>query len=147
MKKQITATVATLSFIVVLTTIGFAGLGATLNAKVPFDFMVNGKTMPAGEYTLTPGAAPYTLIIRNVEKGDAAITIVRKGNDGMNQHANLTFRRYGNQSFLAATNDGWGGSQELPVSKAEQKAARGKDNLAMKDVTPEIITIGATIGQ
>lgn len=147
MKKQITATVATLSFIVVLTAIGFAGLRATLNADIPFDFIVNGKTLPAGEYTLTPGAAPYTLIIRNVEKGDAAVTIVRSSADRKNHPASLTFRRYGNQNFLAGTNDGWGGNQELPVSKAEQKAARGKDNLAMKNVTPEIVTISATIGQ
>ncbi len=148
MKKQITTTVATLSLIAVLTAIGFAGLSTKLTADIPFDFNVGGKTMPAGKYTLTPGPGQNTVIVRNAENNATASIIVQNVNGKKNAKANVTFRRYGNQSFLAGMYDGLGGSgQELPKSKAERRAAQGKDNLAMKSAEPEIVTIGVTVGQ
>jgi len=144
MKKQITAIVAALSLIVVLTAIGFASSGATLTADIPFDFTVRGKTMPAGKYIVSPGKTQYTMVVRNI-KGDAVTTLVQDDSGKTSWKAKLTFRRYGDLYFLASVDDGQGNMQRVPVTNAERKAAGGKDHLAM--TAPEIITVNANIGQ
>lgn len=148
MKKQMTVTVATMSLIVVLAALGFAGLNTKLTATIPFDFNVAGKTMPAGKYTVVPGPAQNTMVIRNIENGQVATTISHKTDGPSDNKAQLMFHRYGNQSFLASVCDGLsGGSQTLPVSKAERLTASGKDHLAMKSIEPETVSVSATIGQ
>ncbi len=146
MKKQIVTTVATLSLFIALAAIGFAGLGTKVTADIPFDFAVNGKTLAAGKYDVTNGAAPYTLIIRNQQTGSAATVIVRNEDAKKMGKALLTFRRYGAQHFLGSVSDGQRIS-EVPKSNAERKAARGTDNLANNELKPEIVTINATVGQ
>ncbi|MFN0107421.1 MAG: hypothetical protein ACKVZH_01090 [Blastocatellia bacterium] len=144
MKKQITTIVATVSLFAILTAIGIAaGLSQTITANIPFDFTVSGKTLPAGNYTVTKGASQGVLILRNFEKGEAVGVIARSAGNDANGKANLTFRRYGNQHFLAGVLDGINAS-EIPTSKAERKAARGNNNLA---IAPEVVTIRATAGQ
>ena len=59
----------------------------------------------------------------------------------------LIFHRYGNQYFLAKVISDTGG-RELPKTKAEREAAKAtRDQLAMKDAAPEIITVNAQVGQ
>lgn len=145
MKKQITTIVATLSLFVALTVIGIAGLGSAVRANIPFDFTIAGKTLPAGQYTMMRGTGQGTLLIRNTEKGWAAATIAQDGNVKDDGKAVLQFHRYGDQYFLATVSDG-NTASELPMTKAERKAARGKDNLAVNE-KPEIVTVNATVGQ
>ena len=146
MKKQITATVATLSIILALSVAGFAGMGTKLTVNIPFEFTVSGKTLPAGTYTVKQGSTRSTLDIRSRENNAAAVTIVNDVDNKGGSQARLIFRRYGNQHFLAQVYDGTSNSaKELPKSKDERKAAQaGRDNLAM---TPETVTITATAGQ
>lgn len=146
MKKQITTTIATLSLFIVLAAIGFAGLGTKMTADIPFDFAVNGKTLAAGKYDVTNGAAPNSVIIRNQDTGSAAVVIVRKQDAKQMGQAQLTFHRHSNKYFLDSVNDGQHIS-ELLKSSAERKAARGSDNLANNEIKPEIVSINATVGQ
>ena len=146
MKKQITTTVATLSLFIALAAIGYAGLGTKLIADIPFDFTVNGKTLAAGKYEVSKGAAPSTLQIRNIETGNSAATIARDENGDGNGKAALKFHRYGNQYFLTNVTDG-NKTLELPKSNNERKAARGGDNLANSEIKPEIVTVSAAAGQ
>ncbi len=47
---------------------------ASMKVNVPFDFIVNGKTLPAGEYrveTMAPSAGPVS--IRHAEKRERAL--------------------------------------------------------------------------
>ncbi|MBS1789941.1 MAG: hypothetical protein JST85_19615 [Acidobacteria bacterium] len=145
MKKQITTIVATLSLFVAMTVVGIAGLGTSLKAKIPFNFNVAGKALPAGNYIVMNGAVRGTLIIRSVEKGNAVTTIVQNTDGKGDNKASLTFRRYGNQYFFASVTDGDKTSEAL-VTKAERAAAR-ENHLAMETAKPEIVTIAATIGQ
>ena len=146
MKKQITAIVATLSLIVALTAIGIAGLVSTVTANIPFDFAIGGKTLPAGKYTVMKGTTPDMLIVQSADKGAAAGVITQSGNAKTEGKASLEFHRYGNQYFLAAVSDGIKVG-ELPMTNAERKAARGKDNLAVNETKPEIVVVSATVGQ
>lgn len=146
MKKQMLNVVVTLSIIVTLAVAGFAGLSRPLKANVPFDFIVNGKTLPAGEYTIVPSNSPGLLLIRTWETKQSAAVMTR-GTVEAKSKPSLVFRRYGNQYFLAKI-VGDTSVNELWQSKAEREAAKGgRDHLAQGGTTPEIITISAPLGQ
>ena len=147
MKKQILAIVATLSIVTALTITGLAGLNGAVKANIPFDFMVNGKTLPAGSYTVAPGTTRSTLVIRSHENRVAISALTMEAPEKKAGKARLIFRRYGNQHFLAQVYDGNGGNgQELPKSKAEREAAKS-DHLAMKQAAPEVVVITAQADQ
>ena len=145
MKKQIAAIVATLSIVITLTVTGLAGLHSTVTAKIPFDFMVSGKTLPAGIYTIAQGTSKSTLVIRSRDNRVAIGALTMEATDKSKAQARLVFRRYGNQHFLAQVYDGGSEGQELPKSKAEREAAKS-DHLAL-NAAPEIITLNAQAGQ
>jgi hypothetical protein len=147
MKKQILATVATLSIVITLTVTGLAGLSGKVKANIPFDFMVNGKMLPAGSYTVAPGTTKNSLVIRSSENRVAIAALTTEATDKSAGKARLVFRRYSNQHFLAWVYDGTGSNgQELPKSKAEREAAKS-DHLAMKEAAPEIVVVSAQPGQ
>ncbi len=147
MKKQILNVVVTLSVIITLSIAGFAGLGRTLQANIPFDFMVNGKKLSAGKYTVESGSVQGALAIRSWETKQGAASITQELQVRAGSKPQLIFRRYGNQYFLAKVISDTGG-KELPTSKAEREAAKAKrDSLTMKDAAPEIITVAAHFGQ
>jgi hypothetical protein len=147
MKKQILNVVVTLSVIATLSIAVFAALNNRITANVPFDFTVNGKTLPAGQYSVEPGNTPNVLVIRNWETKQSVGVIAQKLEVGAGSKPQMIFRRYGNQNFLAQVIGNTNGN-ELPKSKAEREAARaGRDYLAQNDATPEIVAINAHVGQ
>lgn len=148
MKKQILATVVTLSIVITLTVTGLASLSTKVKANIPFDFMVNGKTLPAGAYTVVQGPIRNTLVIRSQENRVAISALTMDVTDKGQAQARLVFRRYGNQRFLAQVYDGYSSQgQELPKSKAEREAAKGGNNHLAQNAAPEIITLAAQAGQ
>jgi hypothetical protein len=146
MRKQILSVVVTLSVIATLSFAVFAGVTRSLKANVPFDFMVNGKTLPAGQYIIEQGTVTNALVIRNWNAKKSIGVIVQRREVGPDSKPQLIFRRYGNQYFLAQV-IGEASGNELPKSKAEYEAAKGgRDHLAM-NVEPEIIKVSAQVGQ
>lgn len=147
MKKQILSVVVTLSVIITLSVAVLAGLSRNLKATIPFDFMVNGKTLPAGEYVVEQGSNHHVLVIRSWKTRQAAASITMECKANADGKPRLIFNRYGDQYFLAKVLSPTGGN-ELVKSKAEREAARAKrDHLAMKDAAPEIVTVSAEFGQ
>jgi hypothetical protein len=147
MKKQILNAVIALSAIVALSIAGFAGLDRSVEANIPFDFMVGGEKLPAGKYTVETSVAQRTLIVRNWKTKRAAGAITQDYHVRAGSKPQLVFRRYGNQYFLARVLT-YSSGIELPKSKAEREAAKAKrDFLTMKDAEPEIVTVNAQIGQ
>ena len=147
MKKQILNIVVTLSVIAAISIAGFAGLGGNLEANIPFDFMVNGKMLPAGKYIVDSGSVQSALAIRSFKTKQAAISLTQDFQVRAGGKPQLIFHRYGNQYFLAKVISGTDG-KALLKSKAEREAAKAKrDLLTMKDAEPEIITVNAQVGQ
>jgi hypothetical protein len=147
MKKQILNTVIALGAIVAMSIAGFAGLDRSVEANIPFDFMVGGEKLPAGKYTVETGVAQRTLIVRNWKTKRAAGAITQDYQVRAGSKPQLVFRRYGNQYFLARVLT-YSSGIELPKSKAEREAAKAKrDFVTMKDAEPEIVTVNAQIGQ
>jgi hypothetical protein len=147
MRKQILNVVVTLSVIATLSIAVFAAFNNRITANVPFDFTVNGKTLPAGQYTVEPGSTPNVLIISNWKTKQSVLVIAQRLKVGAGSKPQLVFHRYGNQHFLAQVIGDANGS-ELMKSKAEREAARaGRDYLAQNEAKPEIVAINAQVGQ
>src|SRR5215510_1909728 len=147
MKKQILNAVVTLVVIAALSIAGFAGLDRSVEANIPFDFMVGGKQLTAGKYTVEMGIAQGALMVRNWKTKQAAGSITQDYQVRAGSEPRLVFHRYGNQYFLAKVIT-YSKGIELPKSKAEREAAKAKrDLLTMKDAEPEIVTVDAQIGQ
>jgi len=110
----------------------------TLKANVPFDFIVAGRTMPAGEYVLSTSGGSSVLQVQSVPMGIApAIATINAVNGPWDGNgAVLTFNRYGGDYFLAKI---WDGSAaegcSLLKSRAEREEAKsasiGKPEVVM----------------
>ena len=148
MKKQILSIVATLTLIIPMAIIGFAGLRARVSADVPFNFMIGDKEFKAGKYSIgrvNLVGTSETLILRGEDNREAfnfnTNNVYGKGEPS----AKLVFNRYGNQYFLAQVFDGQSEQgSALLKSKAEREAAKKRDVITQNAVEPEVV---AVVGQ
>jgi hypothetical protein len=107
-----------------------------LRASVPFDFIVGGRTMPAGDYLLSTGGTVRVLEIQSQVKGIAPVLTTINNGEGplAGDGASLTFNRYGSDYFLASMWDrAAAGGCSIPMSRAEREKARTA-SLAKPDV-------------
>jgi hypothetical protein len=109
-----------------------------LNASVPFDFIVGGRTMPAGDYVLATMDNHAILRVQNADTSIMPAFAVSNGADGSldDSKAFLTFRRYGGDYFLAKIWDGSSAAgREIPMSRTEREKAKsasiGKPEIVM----------------
>ena len=105
-----------------------------VNANVPFDFIVNGATMPAGEYSVESlDSYGKVLVIGNLTSGAKSLVVATSCSalESADQ-TKLIFRRYGNSYFLrqiwVAGNDA---GHEIPPTARERELAK---DLSMKEV-------------
>ncbi len=105
-----------------------------VRATVPFEFIVDNETFPAGEYTvtLTPFQGRQMALLSGPDgKGLRFLSTLPCEPAAKDGNAYLLFRGYGNRQFLAQI---WTGSssvgRELSMSKAERevvKRAKGSE--------------------
>ena len=75
----------------------------TLEVKVPFSFLVNGRTMPAGNYTISrDGMTSSVWLIRGDKEGAFVATVPTRGHDPAGNRPALTFVRHENEYKLSA---------------------------------------------
>ena len=96
--------------------LGGSARAATIEVKVPFPFLVHGKTLPAGEYRVENNGA---VVLFRGEKGNRAsmfvMTTPAGGHDTAGDKPALRFTRYETQYRLS---DIWeSGSQGLEVGR------------------------------
>jgi len=148
MKKQALMIVAAVGFLIALSTVSaFAQTQDPVTAKIPFEFNMNGKTLPAGTYIagkMTPGGV---VIVRSVDRKVAVASIASVTTGNKETPTRLTFHRYGNQYFLAKIEIEGVNGLELPTTKAEQQAAKqaNERHLAKNGGAPEIVTVPASL--
>jgi hypothetical protein len=112
--------------LLILTLVGLTGLvnaqvvEPRISAQVPFDFMANGKNMPAGECTITVrGDGAKVLWISSGSKSLFAIPNATESLKASEKTV-LVFQRYGDRYFLARiSRQGEAGGYEFPMSKLE----------------------------
>jgi hypothetical protein len=107
--------------------IGFAALGVTARAqavdqiivKVPFEFSVVGKTLPAGTYRVNRIAndARSGLVLSSVENHAGALVLPTYVEGSTSDKPTVTFEKAGDQYFLTRIKTG-DNVFSIPVSQA-----------------------------
>ncbi len=112
--------------LLILTLVGLAGLvnaqtSARITAQVPFAFVVNGKTMPAGECTIAFDVNGRTLLsISSGEQHVFAVPIADVSPKARKKTA-LVFHQYGDQYFLTSIKREGGTGYQFPPSRLERE--------------------------
>ncbi len=144
MKRQAFMILTTLSLLVILAaTSVYAQISNVLGvAKIPFEFSVGNKVLPAGEYTVSQ-MTQDTLVIRNVDfsASDIVLTIPTRARTTPNESA-LVFNRYGDQYFLSKVwTTGNDTGRELSKPPAEEELIRARSALAKSASERQIVSI------
>jgi len=98
-----------------------------VKAHIPFAFRVEGVRMPAGDYRLKPMdiTLPAVYEIRRTDaRGPAAVFLTIPKPSGSITRAQMVFDDVGKQKFLRAVLLPGENGIELPVVRAEVRAAR-----------------------
>ncbi|HZE68867.1 MAG TPA: hypothetical protein VE135_04980 [Pyrinomonadaceae bacterium] len=106
-----------------------AQLSNPIRAKIPFDFNVGDKKLPAGEYTFSRLSGLSDNKVMSVSSRDASANVFQSTFAASvltaKKESTLVFHKYGDQYFLEQI---WtGGEQEgtqLPESRGERTARR-----------------------
>jgi len=96
-----------------------------VQAKIPFDFIVSGKVLPAGEYTLV--ANPHQIKIEDVRRRIVAMVLANDASDyPAAENDQVTFRCYRDRCFLSEvwSSVQWPHGRQVLPSQAEAKLAR-----------------------
>ena len=98
----------------------------TLKSSVPFDFMVGGRTMPAGEYVVRTDGRLGVLQVSAANGIAPAFTTINAADGPLDgDGAFLTFNRYGGDYFLAKIWDrSTGAGVSIPMSRTEREKAK-----------------------
>ncbi len=126
MKKQIMNALLGLVVITTLAVSAYAQAGRRMTVHIPFDFVVSGKQMPAGDYSVRrlskdSGGA---LLIQS-EDGRRVTTVFTNSGSREPRRAELRFRQRGESYFLSEVSiPGTAGVREIPRSKSEDKRVR-----------------------
>lgn len=124
---------STLVFVLALMMVG-ESMAQTIRMKadVPFEFIVNGSTLPPGQYTIQSfGTADgKTLLLRNSDQNEnATVNAINVESRKSAPETRLIFHRYGNRYFLSQIwIEGNDRGHELPRSHRESELARDYDH-------------------
>ena len=110
-----------------------------VKADVPFSFIVDKQTLPAGEYTVqSMDLAGRALLIRNADQKALEMVLSIPCEKKAADDTKLVFRRYGSQYFLSQIwVAGNGTGHEIPKSHREAEVAR--------DYTPQEVIVTASL--
>jgi hypothetical protein len=116
-----------------------------ISAKVPFEFSVGDKTLPAGEYhvrSITRAADVLSIQNDKTLQSIGRFTMRIRPNE-KDTRVRLVFHRYGDQYFLSEVWGGYDGSgRQLVESKKEKNARRSAGTLAaVRYETVEIVAL------
>jgi len=86
----------------------YAGEADRLVVDIPYDFVVNGKTLPAGKYDVRRNSDHDLLVlsIRGVENGASAVAMTFDIRDTHESHPSVTLFRTGDQTVLTKIETG-----------------------------------------
>ncbi|HEY7098773.1 MAG TPA: hypothetical protein VH437_18745 [Terriglobales bacterium] len=109
-------------------TVSVAAQDVNLRANVPFDFIVNQKVMPKGEYIVKSAGALGTQAISITAADASAQSMLISHSCESKQAADqpkLVFHRYGDSYFLSQVwNDGDTSGLEFAKSRRESELAK-----------------------
>ena len=105
-----------------------------VRANIPFDFIVGGKTLPAGSYQFFTDR-DHILVVRNLKESTGALSQINGLSSNQSSDNNVVFHKYGNRYFLSeihSTSVGVNG--ELSRSRLESKVQKQEASLREETV-------------
>jgi hypothetical protein len=139
MKKQIMRALLGLALAATLAASAFAQSGRRVTVHIPFDFVVAGKLLPAGDYSVRHISkdSEAALLVQSEDGRRAALVFTNAGSREP-KRAELRFRQRGETYFLAEVSiPGAVGTREIPRSKSEGKRTRDLIEQAEADGGPD----------
>jgi len=116
--------------------------GTSIRVSIPFDFTVEKKTLPAGNYEIRRiSDEPIGLIIQNVNHRRDATMFVTESLDvrRIPDHSLLIFHRYGDSYFLSeVVTAGQQTGEELRPTREERTL---RSEMAKNNIEPETVTV------
>lgn len=116
--------------------------GAAIRASIPFDFTVEGKTLPAGRYEIRRiNDEPTGLMIQNVyhRRNEALFQTEPTDERRIPNHSLLVFHRYGDTYFLSeVVSAGEERAEELRPTREERHM---RSEMAKNNLEPETVTV------
>lgn len=100
----------------------FAQTRTVIKAQVPFDFVANGKTMPAGQCTIEVRGDGLTALW--ISSGNRGVFTVPNATQSatISERSKLVFHRYGERYFLSTiSRPGENRGYQLPSGKLERE--------------------------
>ena len=108
--------------------VGMSAYAQTVNLKadVPFNFIISGATLPAGEYTMQELETGSAIAVRGPNpKANIVVLSQRCASIDATKQSKLVFHRYGDRYFLAQLwVAGRDSGRQLPKSPREMEVAR-----------------------
>jgi len=138
MKNQILKGVWAASLVGALAVLAIPAEAADISAKIPFSFVVNGKTLPPGTYHVTTSFAAGALLVRGTSSGVFAMGTAMESRDS---DAKLVFHKYGDQYILRQAWLGNGRGRELPETREERELIRTARNGSKLASALELVVI------
>ena len=96
---------------ILIVLIGVAGLGMAAKGqtvdqivvKIPYEFVVAGKTLPAGTYRVNrlSDSSERTLVLSSFENGASALILVTEVESRHDDNARVSFEQAGGELFLS----------------------------------------------
>jgi hypothetical protein len=133
----------------VVMAVGFLGIFAgsaraqeTLVVKVPFNFVVRGKEMPAGHYEVTVDAGILSIRGTDNRSSNFALPIPADGHDPVGDEPSLVFVRTENQNLLSQIWESPTDGFALPGV-----AVRSKGDRAAIQSSPIVVTASRDLGK
>lgn len=116
-----------------------------LTIRVPYDFIVSGKTLPAGTYRLSrvDTSAARELLLRNVDNAAGVLVIPDQANDSRGGKLEVAFQQVGGVHFLSRIETPEH-VFDFPVSKSEILHATNKPNQPSPNQSSKVCTTTTT---
>jgi hypothetical protein len=92
-------------------------------ANVPFDYRIDNRVMPAGQYRISHWTAPDSLLIHGIENQVIAVKFAIPSGQKSGDTAKLVFVRYADTYFLREVWAPGVDVKRLPISKTEREFA------------------------
>lgn len=116
--------------------------GVPVRATIPFDFIVRGKVLPAGNYEIERVTdEPSGLLLRNVNNKHEHIVFETESVEARRvpNHNVLVFNVYGGEYFLSeVVTAGEQNGRELAPTRAERTLRR---EMAQNQAEPQTVTV------
>jgi hypothetical protein len=129
-----------ISAVTLILAAGFISAGSALaqahkvSANIPFSFSLNGRSLPAGHYTIgTDSKNPDILVIEDRDDSVHLMAIALAGADESQKNNTVAFHRYGNQYFLSTIRaNGVSMNCHVATSKQEKWAKAQTQEAALR---------------